>query len=84
MQDDLTHWRDSGRSPKFFIIEAQVFFPILLSLFHFRVWTLTLAVGMGILLLVLRYYNVTLKVFLLNLREWIFGREKTVELHESE
>ena len=79
MYDDHTHWRDSGLKPKFFIIEAQVFIPILLCLFHFRAWTLTLSIATGILLVILSYYKVTLWVFLLNLREWVFGREKFVE-----
>lgn len=79
MNDSHTHWRDSGRRAKFFFIEAQVFFPIVLCLFHFRVWTLSLSLITAILLIVLGYYKVTILVFLLNLREWIFGREKLLD-----
>ncbi|WP_395946873.1 IcmT/TraK family protein [Caedibacter taeniospiralis] len=79
MHNSNTHWRDSGRKPKFFIIEAQVFLPILLCLFHFRPWTLCLCIAMCILLFILNRYQITLWVFLLNVREWLFGREKLVE-----
>ncbi|WP_119344836.1 IcmT/TraK family protein [Facilibium subflavum] len=79
MNNAATHWRDSGRRAKFFIIEAQVFFPIVLCLFHFRIWTLSLSICTAVLLLILSYYKVTLWIFLLNLREWVFGREKLVD-----
>ncbi|WP_119344388.1 IcmT/TraK family protein [Facilibium subflavum] len=82
MYDDYTHWRDSGRTPKFFMIEAQVFIPILLTLFHFRTWTLMLSIAVAVLLYVLGRYQVSLRVFMINLREWVFGRQKHVEIHE--
>ncbi|WP_116963323.1 IcmT/TraK family protein [Fastidiosibacter lacustris] len=85
MNNSHTHWRDSGRKPKFFIIEAQVFIPIVLCLFHFRTWTLCLSIGTGILLFILSRYQVTLWVFLLNLREWLLGREKlTQKINQDE
>ncbi|WP_440617331.1 IcmT/TraK family protein [Cysteiniphilum sp. 6C5] len=83
MYNTQAHWRDSGRKPKFFIIEAQVFIPILLCLFHFRVWTISLSIGTCVLLFILNRYQITLWVFLLNLREWSFGREKLTEKRYS-
>ena len=47
------HWRDSARTPKFFVIDAQVFIPIVLCLFHFRLWTVCLCVVVAIILIVL-------------------------------
>ncbi|MBK2124236.1 IcmT/TraK family protein [Fangia hongkongensis] len=80
--DHIAHWRDSGRKAKFFMIEAQVFFPMVLTVFHFRTWTISLSVLTAILLFVLSRYNVTFWVLLINLREWTFGREKYVDIVE--
>ncbi|WP_192484602.1 MULTISPECIES: IcmT/TraK family protein [Cysteiniphilum] len=79
MSEYYAHWRDSGRTPKLFMIEAQAFFPIVLTLFHFRTWTVCLSLAAVTLLFILSRYQISLMIFLLNLREWILGREKQVE-----
>ena len=78
MSNLSTHWRDSARQPKFFFIEAQIFLPILLCLFHFREWTLMLCVFVAILLLILNYFKITMATFCVLVREWLVGREKVV------
>ncbi|WP_440993251.1 IcmT/TraK family protein [Cysteiniphilum litorale] len=72
------HWRDSARTPKFFVIDAQVFIPIVLCLFHFRLWTVFLCAVVAIILIVLNYFKLNIKDFLQLLRELIVGREKIV------
>ena len=72
------HWRDSARTPKFFVIDAQVFIPIVLCLFHFRLWTVCLCVTVGVILVVLNYFKLNLMSSLQLVREFIVGREKIV------
>ncbi len=43
-------WRDTGLSPKIFIMDARAIFPLALWLFHWAWWTFTIAV-VGIVLL---------------------------------
>lgn len=42
MKSDVL-WRDTGLSPKIFILDARAVFPILLWLFHWTWWTAGIA-----------------------------------------
>jgi len=37
------YWRDSQRSTRFFFFDAKASFPVVLFLFHMRLWTLIFA-----------------------------------------
>lgn len=75
-RDTGAHWRDSGRVPRLFWIDARACFPIVILLFHFRIWTLLLAISVIIFFSVLERFHLTFMVFLRVLREFITGKKK--------
>jgi intracellular multiplication protein IcmT len=44
MIDRTTHWRDSSRRPRFFFLDAQVIYPLLIFLFNISYTTLKLLI----------------------------------------
>lgn len=63
-----SHWRDSARSARFFMVDARAAFPIFLFLMHIRVWT-------GILVLVSAVFLVLLSIMALLFRYFCVGCE---------
>lgn len=76
ISDTGSHWRDSGRKPRLFWIDARAFIPIVITLFHFRVWTLSIAIGFIVFLSILERFRIPLTVFLRLAREFFTGRKK--------
>lgn len=75
MSDD-SHWRDSARQARFFFVDANAAFPILLTLLHIRLWTFLLTVGCMLFFAVLEKFKFTVPVFLRWLRYFIAGPVK--------
>ena len=67
------HWRDSARSPRFFIIDARAAFPFVLFLLHIRWWSFILAVVVTTFFGLLEKYGFSLTVFLRWLRSTLAG-----------
>lgn len=63
------HWRDSARSPRFFMIDARATFAILLFLVDIQVWTGILVIVNSIFFAILERYGFTVPVFF----RWIRG-----------
>jgi intracellular multiplication protein IcmT len=74
--DDSTHWRDSARSARFFVVDARAAFPLLLFLLHIAWWTFAIAVISMIFFAVLEHYGFTLPVFLRTVRTFLAGPRK--------
>lgn len=71
-----SHWRDSARSPRFFLIDYRAAFPLLLCLFHITKTTLIIA-GLAILFFaLLERYGFTVVVFLRWFRSVLAGPRK--------
>jgi intracellular multiplication protein IcmT len=70
------HWRDSARSARFFIFDAMACFPMLLLLFHIRLWTFILAISTMVFLALLGRYGFTTIVFARWLRTSLAGKRK--------
>ncbi len=70
------HWRDSARSPRFFIVDARAAFPLLLFLLHIRLWSFILAVCTMAFFGLLEHYGFRLIVFLRWLRNVLAGPHK--------
>lgn len=71
------HWRDSARSPKFFIFDAKAAFPLLLFLLHIRIWTFVVAMTAWLFFSFLNYRGFTLEVFLRWIRATLAGHRKS-------
>ena len=70
------NWRDSARSPKFFIFDAKAAFPLLLFLLHIRWWTFIVAVVAWLTFTYLNYRGFSVEVFLRWLRAMLAGKRK--------
>jgi intracellular multiplication protein IcmT len=76
---ETSHWRDSARSPRFFLVDARAAFPIFLLFMHFRTWTVILAVVSIIFFGVLEHYGFTVPVFLRSIKTFIAGKVKSAQ-----
>ncbi len=72
----VSHWRDSGRVPHFFIIDARSAFPLLLFLVHIKVWTFVLAVVITLFFGILSRYGLSTVVFFRSVRTLLAGKIK--------
>jgi intracellular multiplication protein IcmT len=72
-----THWRDSARSPRFFIVDARAAFPIFFFLMHIRVWTGILVLISAAFFGVLERYGFSLPVFFRWIRTFFAGYIKS-------
>ena len=71
-----THWRDSARTPKFFMIDARSSLFILLFLIHPRLWSGILALSVLVILSILDYFKLPLPVTFRLIRAMISGSDK--------
>ena len=72
------HWRDSGRIPRFFVMDARAFFPLLFFLMHITWWTFIVAAVVACFFGALEHYGYTTMVFLRALRTFLAGKVKVV------
>ncbi len=70
------YWRDSARTPRFFMIDARAAFPLLLFLLHIRLWTFILALIATAFFAALERYGFSLVVFFRWFRGVLMGRRK--------
>lgn len=71
------HWRDSARTPRFFIVDARAAFPIFLFLMHIQIWTGCLVIVSLVFFGVIEKFGYTVPVFLRALRLFFAGSIKT-------
>lgn len=72
----VSHWRDSGRTPRFFGIDARSTFPLLLFLMHIKLWTFILAIIVTLFFGILERYGFRAVVFLRMFRSLLAGSRK--------
>jgi intracellular multiplication protein IcmT len=73
---ESTHWRDSARTAKFFMIDATAAFPLVLFFLHIKLWTFIVAILTMIFFTVLRRFGFSITVFFRLLRGLIAGPRK--------
>ena len=69
-------WRDSARPARFFMFDAKACFPLLLLLFHIRLWTFIVAITTMVFFTLLSRYGFSTTVFVRWLRTGLAGRRK--------
>jgi intracellular multiplication protein IcmT len=74
---ETSHWRDSARSPRFFVVDARAAFPIFLFMMHIRVWTAILVLVSAIFFGIIEHYGFTVPVFLRAVRSFFAGKIKS-------
>lgn len=67
------YWRDSARSPRFFMVDAMAALPLVLFMLHIRLWTLYLAIATMVFFAILERFNFTVPVFMRWLRSQLAG-----------
>ena len=75
----MAHWRDSARSVRLFFLDFRACFPLLILLFHIRLWTFILAVIATVFFTALERYGFSLIVFLRWLRAFVAGNRKIAQ-----
>lgn len=74
---ESSHWRDSARSARFFIVDARAAFPIFIFLMHIRMWTGLLVILSAIFFGIIERYGFTVPIFWRWLRNFFAGRVKS-------
>jgi intracellular multiplication protein IcmT len=74
-----SHWRDSARSARFFMVDARAAFPIFLFLMHIRIWTGVLVLVSAVFFGILEHYGFTVPVFLRWVRLTLAGPVKSAQ-----
>lgn len=74
---ESSHWRDSARSARFFMVDARAAFPLFFFLMHIRVWTAVIVVVSAVFFAILEHYGFTVPVFLRWLRAFLAGNVRT-------
>jgi intracellular multiplication protein IcmT len=72
----MAHWRDSARSVRLFSVDFRACFPLLLFIFHIKLWTFFAALFAIFCFALLERFGFTVAVFLRWLRSFIAGPRK--------
>ena len=70
------YWRDSQRSTRFFIFDARAVFPIVLFLFHAKLWTFTFAIAVMIFFWLLERKGLNFTTALRVMRTFLIGQNR--------
>lgn len=75
----MAHWRDSARNVRFWIVDFRACFPLLLMLFHIRIWTFVIAIFATLFFAALERYGFSVAVFLRWMRSYLAGPRKIAQ-----
>ena len=75
----MAHWRDSARNVRLWFIDFRACFPLLILLFHIKIWTFILALITTAFFAGLERYGFSVAVFLRWLRAYIAGPRKVAQ-----
>lgn len=75
----MAHWRDSARNVRLWIIDFRACFPLLILMFHIKLWTFIFALVTMVCFVLLERYGMTPIMFLRWLRSFIAGPRKIAQ-----
>jgi len=75
----MAHWRDSARSVRLFFLDFRACFPLLILIFHIRLWTFIFAIVATVFFTALERYGFSLVVFSRWVRAYIAGPRKIAQ-----
>ena len=73
---ETSHWRDSARNARFFMVDARAAFPVFLFLMRMRIWSGVLVIISCLFFSIIEHYGFTVPVFLRWLRSFFAGKHK--------
>lgn len=68
-----SHWRNTQKPARFFVLDARVFAAIFLFLVHARLWTFILALIVMLVFWIFERFGLTFESALRAFRRWILG-----------
>lgn len=72
-----THWRDSARVPRFFVVDARAAFPLVLFILHISLWTFIVAAVCMTFFSMIERFGFTVKIFFRWFTAFLAGPYKT-------
>lgn len=75
----MAHWRDSARNVRLWMVDFRACFPLLILMFHIRLWTFLVAIIATGFFALLERFGFTPTVFLRWLRSFIAGPRKIAQ-----
>ncbi|NQY41755.1 MAG: phosphoesterase [Legionellales bacterium] len=72
-----THWRDSARVPRFFVVDARAAFPLTLFILHISLWTFMIAAFFMIFFSTIERFGFTVQIFFRWFKSFLAGPHKT-------
>jgi intracellular multiplication protein IcmT len=75
----MAHWRDSARNVRLWVVDFRACFPLLIFLFHIKLWTFLLALIITVFFAALERYGFTVSVFGRWVRSFIAGPRKIAQ-----
>jgi len=76
---NMAHWRDSARSVRLWLVDFRACFPLLLLIFHIRLWTFLVTLVAIAFFGALERYGFSLIVFLRWFRSFLAGPRKIAQ-----
>ncbi len=70
------HWRNSMRPVRFFALDARAAIPVLITLFHFRIYTVFLTITLITAFTLLERRGLTFDAALRAFRCWLLGQKR--------
>lgn len=74
-----THWRDSARSARFFMVDAKAAFPLILFILHIKLWTFLFGIITMTFFAMLERFGFSMEIFGRVVRGFLAGPEKPAE-----
>ncbi len=75
----MATWRDSAKNVRFWVIDYRATFPVLILVFHIRLWTFIFAVIATSFFVILERWGFSVAVFLRWLRSFVAGPRKIAQ-----
>jgi intracellular multiplication protein IcmT len=75
----MAHWRDSARNVRLWVVDFRACFPLLVFLFHIKLWTFGSALLITSFFAMLERYGFSVNVFGRWLRSFIAGPRKVAQ-----
>ena len=70
------HWRDSARTPRFFLLDAYSAIPLVLFFLHIRLWTFILSCAIALFFMTLNRFGYSLPIFIRLTRSFLAGNQR--------
>jgi intracellular multiplication protein IcmT len=78
-----THWRNSGKPVRFFIVDARAFTATFFFLVHARPWTFALALFVMLVFWFMERRGLSFQASMRTFRSWILGTRRPANSRRS-